>query len=94
VPTVASGTGDKDGGRFDLTNRVGLGHVCNGRGCDGEVWLLHILQVKPFTSVETVRGYTRDLQPLKTPHNLAALTPEKSRSSDIPISLNRSQELK
>jgi hypothetical protein len=32
VPTVASGTGDKDGGRFELTNRVGPGHVCR-RAC-------------------------------------------------------------
>jgi hypothetical protein len=34
-----------------------------------------------------------DLQPLKTPQNPEALTPEKSRSYYIPISLNRSEEL-
>jgi hypothetical protein len=34
-----------------------------------------------------------DLQPLKTPQNPEAPTPEKSRSYYIPISLNRSEEL-
>jgi hypothetical protein len=34
------------------------------------------------------------LQPLKTPQNPDALTPEKSRRYHTPISLNRSEKVK